>query len=81
VSPVQLDRSSSDDLKQNLEQRVASAAARVAADSTAKVAAEKATILPGGFQDDLTPTLPTSSNNTPLNIVLPTSSNTSSGNS
>jgi hypothetical protein len=48
-----LDRSSSDDLKQNLEQRVASAAARVAADSTAKVAAEKATILPGGFQDSL----------------------------
>ncbi len=78
-SPVQLDRSSSDDLKQNLEQRVASAAARVAADSTAKVAAEKATILPGGFQDDLTPTLPTSSNNTPLNITT-TPNPTNTGN-
>jgi len=48
-------------LKQNLEARVASAAARVAADSTAKVAAEKATILPGA--QDETPTLPTSNTN------------------
>ena len=51
-----------EDLKQNLEARVASAAARVAADSTAKVAAEKATNLPGG-QEEATPTLPTSNNN------------------
>lgn len=59
---VHTDRTSTDDLKQNLEQRVASAAARVAADSTSKVVAEKATVLPG-LQDE-TPTLPTSSNNT-----------------
>lgn len=57
---AQAERASSEDLKQNLEARVASAAARVAADSTAKVAAEKATILPG-IQDESTPTLPTSS--------------------
>lgn len=55
------ERASVEDLKQNLEQRVASAAARVAADSTAKVAAEKATVLPG-LQEE-TPTLPTSNNN------------------
>lgn len=59
---AQAERAASEDLKQNLEARVASAAARVAADSTAKVAAEKATILPSG-QDDSTPTLPTSNNN------------------
>ncbi len=58
---AQAERASNEDLKQNLEARVASAAARVAADSTAKVAAEKATILPGA-QDESTPTLPTSSN-------------------
>ena len=49
-------------MKQNLEQRVASAAARVVADSTAKAAAEKATILPG-VQDEGTPTLPNSNHN------------------
>lgn len=59
---AQAERASNEDLKQNLEARVASAAARVAADSTAKVAAEKATILPGA-QDEATPTLPTSSTN------------------
>ncbi len=59
---AQAERASNEDLKQNLEARVASAAARVAADSTAKVAAEKATILPGSQQDE-TPTLPTSNNN------------------
>lgn len=58
---AQAERASHEDLKQNLEARVASAAARVATDSTAKVAAEKATILPGA-QDETTPTLPTSSN-------------------
>ena len=58
---AQAERASNEDLKQNLEARVASAAARVA-DSTAKVAAEKATILPGA-QDESTPTLPTSNTN------------------
>jgi polyhydroxyalkanoate synthesis repressor PhaR len=57
------ERASNDDLKQNLEQRVASAAARVAADSTAKIAAEKATILPGLNTEEDTPSLPTSNNN------------------
>jgi len=61
AAAAQAERASVEDLKQNLEQRVASAAARVAADSTAKVAAEKATVLPG-MQEE-TPTLPTSSNN------------------
>lgn len=51
------ERLSSDSVKENLEQRVASAAARATADTTAKVAAEKATVLPG-LQDDNTPTLP-----------------------
>lgn len=56
------ERASTDSVKENLEQRVASAAARASADTTAKVAAEKATILPG-MQDENTPTLPSSSNN------------------
>jgi polyhydroxyalkanoate synthesis repressor PhaR len=55
------EKASMDNLKENLEQRVASAAARATADSTAKVAAEKATILPG-MLDDNTPTLPSSNN-------------------
>lgn len=59
---AQAERASNEDLKQNLEARVASAAARVAADSTAKVAAEKATILPG-MQDEDTPNLPNPNNN------------------
>lgn len=59
---AQAERASNEDLKQNLEARVASAAARVAADSTAKVAAEKATNLPSG-QEEATPTLPTSNSN------------------
>lgn len=58
---AQLEKASNEDLKHNLEQRVASAAARVA-DSTAKVAAEKATILPG-MSDDDTPNLPNPNNN------------------
>lgn len=60
---AQAEKISSDELKANLEQRVASAAARVASDSTSKVAAEKATILPGLNSDDETPSLPTSNNN------------------
>lgn len=55
------EKASTDSVKENLEQRVASAAARASADSTAKVAAEKATVLPG-MHDDNTPTLPISSN-------------------
>lgn len=55
------EKSSTDSMKENLEQRVANAAARASADSTAKVAAEKATILPG-MQDENTPTLPSSNN-------------------
>lgn len=60
---AQAEKISSDELKANLEQRVASAAARVASDSTSKVAAEKATILPGLNNEDETPSLPTSNNN------------------
>jgi polyhydroxyalkanoate synthesis repressor PhaR len=56
------ERASTDSVKENLEQRVASAAARASADTTAKVAAEKATILPG-MQDENTPILPGSTNN------------------
>jgi polyhydroxyalkanoate synthesis repressor PhaR len=56
------EKASTDSVKENLEQRVANAAARATQDSTAKVAAEKATILPG-MQDDNTPTLPSSNNN------------------
>jgi polyhydroxyalkanoate synthesis repressor PhaR len=63
LAAVAAERASNEDLKQNLEQRVASAAARVAADSTAKVAAEKATILPTSLQDDDTPNLPNPNNN------------------
>ncbi|MFN7262344.1 MAG: polyhydroxyalkanoate synthesis regulator DNA-binding domain-containing protein [Pseudobdellovibrionaceae bacterium] len=58
AAALQAERASSDDVKQNLEARVASAAARVAADNTSKNAAEKATILPG-LSDDDTPNLPT----------------------
>lgn len=53
---------STDSVKENLEQRVANAAARASQDSTSRVAAEKATILPG-LQDDNTPTLPNPNNN------------------
>lgn len=53
-------RTSSDDLKQTIENRVASAAARVAADATAKAAAEKATTLPGLKEEEEIPSLPTS---------------------
>ncbi len=59
LQAAQAEKASSDSVKENLEQRVAHAAVRATADQTAKVAAEKATILPG-MQDDNTPTLPTS---------------------
>jgi polyhydroxyalkanoate synthesis repressor PhaR len=59
-NPVHFERSSSDDVKQNLENRVASAATRYNTDQTAKVAAEKATVLPGHPQEEETPNLPAS---------------------
>lgn len=62
LQAAQAERMSTDSVKENLEQRVAHAAARASADQTAKVAAEKATILPG-MHDDNTPTLPTPHNN------------------
>lgn len=60
---VAAERISTDDVKQNLENRVASAATRYAADTTAKAAAEKATVLPGGNNDDEMPNLPSSNQN------------------
>lgn len=60
---IHAERISSDDVKQNLENRVANAAARYSTDTTGKTAAEKATVLPGGQQDDETPTLPGSNLN------------------
>ncbi len=65
VNTVHLDKSSSDDMKQNLENRVVSAATRYNTDATAKAAAEKATVLPGMSIEEETPTLPGS--------ILPTS--------
>lgn len=56
-----VESASTDSVKQNLENRVATAATRYSADTTAKVAAEKATVLPGLQQDDETPNLPGSS--------------------
>lgn len=55
-----VERTSTDDVKQNLENRVANAATRYNTDTTAKVAAEKATVLPGAQQDEETPNLPSS---------------------
>lgn len=54
------EKTSSDDMKQNLENRVV-AATRYSSDNTVKAAAEKATVLPGGNQEEETPNLPTSS--------------------
>jgi polyhydroxyalkanoate synthesis repressor PhaR len=72
-TPVIEGRTSTDDLKQNLEQRVASAAARVATDNTAKAAAEKATaVLPMGAANEETPNLPISN----IGINTNNSSNT-----
>ncbi len=53
-----IERASSDDVKQNLENRVANAATRYNSDTTAKAAAEKATVLPGLQQEEETPNLP-----------------------
>lgn len=62
---VNIERTSSDDLKQNLESRIASAA-RLNTDTTSKVVAEKATVLPGA-QEEETPSLPLPSNNQSFN--------------
>lgn len=73
-APIFEVRGGTDDLKQTLENRVASAAARVASDNTVKAAVEKATaVLPTGAANEETPSLPMSSvgltpgsgNNTP----------------
>ncbi len=60
VNNANIERASTDDVKQNLENRVANAATRYNTDTTAKVAAEKATVLPGAQQDEETPNLPSS---------------------
>lgn len=60
AAAANVERASTDDVKQNLENRVASAATRYNTDQTAKVAAEKATVLPGLTQDEETPNLPLS---------------------
>ena len=62
LAQAQAERASHDSIKENLEQRIANAATRSNLDTTSKVAAEKASILPGLGSDDNTPTLPTSSN-------------------
>lgn len=53
-----VENTSADSNKQNIENRVVSAATRYNTDTTAKVAAEKATVLPGLQQDEETPNLP-----------------------
>ena len=63
---VNVDRVSTDDLKQNLENRVATAA-RLNTDSTSKAVAEKATVLPGMNQEEETPNLPLPSSNQNFN--------------
>ena len=47
-----VERASADDVKQNLENRVANAATRYNPDTTAKAAAEKATVLPGAQSEE-----------------------------
>ena len=56
------EKASSDDVKQNLENRVV-AATRYSTDNAVKAAAEKATVLPGGNQEEETPNLPSSNQN------------------
>jgi len=64
---VNVERASTDDIKQNLENRVASAARLNTADTTSKVVAEKATVLPGLNQEEETPNLPLPSSNQNFN--------------
>lgn len=58
-----VERSSHDDIKQNLENRVANAASRLNPDSATRAAVEKATVLPGGNKEEETLSLPVSSRN------------------
>lgn len=61
IAQVNVERTASDDVKQNLENRIATAATRYNTDNTAKAAAEKATVLPtGGQVEEETPSLPSS---------------------
>ena len=62
VYQMPVEKVASDDPKQNLENRIATAASRYGADNTSKSAAEKAS-LPGATQEDETPSLPMSSFN------------------
>ena len=55
---VNLERASMDDIKQNLENRVATAARLNNVDSTSKSVAEKATVLPSMNTEEETPSLP-----------------------
>lgn len=64
---VHVERTSTDDLKQNLENRVATAARMNTADTTSKTVAEKATVLPGSTLEEETPNLPLPSSNQNLN--------------
>ena len=64
---VHIERASTDDLKQNLENRVA-AAARTNTDATSKVVAEKAMVLPGSNLEEETPSLPLPSSNQNFNL-------------
>jgi polyhydroxyalkanoate synthesis repressor PhaR len=64
---VNVERASTDDIKANLENRVASAARLNTADATSKVVAEKATVLPGANQEEETPNLPLPSSNQNFN--------------
>ena len=63
---VNIDRVSTDDMKQSPDNRVASAV-RMSTDSTSKVVAEKATVLPGMNHEDEMPNLPLPSNNQSFN--------------
>lgn len=72
---VPLEKISTDDGKQNLETRVASAASRYGSDSTVKAVAEKASVIPGLNHEDETPNLPMSN----LNLVAGSVNTTASG--
>ncbi len=61
VVPAFPEKVSSDDLKQNLESRVVSAASRYSNESSNKSNAEKPTVLPGFQAEEETPKLPMSS--------------------
>ena len=54
-----VEKIAAEELKQSLENRIVNAATRYNPDNTAKMAAEKATVLPGAAQEEETPNLPT----------------------